>query len=432
MVPIRSAEGVKRLWRAAVGLWVSDDPETGMVIRVVATGIVLWGLLTGAPEHASVWVWAALGASLTCWLVFAVGDRAAPRTALACLALSTVLAAAVVGPAGGAATIPVFVGMGTYALHLRPSVRSVLALFAVEVAIALVSLWPAEQRVEPLLLHAALQTVVLLFGLRRRQYRLQALQTERLLEQTRAAQQERERSAALDERARIARDLHDVLAHSLGALGVQLDVAESLLARGGDVEGAADRVRRSRAMAAEGLREARTVIAALRADPPASLPESIEAIAAAHRGGHGVRVDVDVTGAPRPLRPAAELALSGTAREALTNAARHAPGAPTRVVLAYTDAGARLTVGNGPAERPGAVAGGGGGFGLAGMAERLAAVGGTLRAGPLGDGPDEGGPDGDGAADGASGGGRSEGGAEAADQRGAVSREWRVVAEVPE
>ncbi|WP_152529240.1 sensor histidine kinase [Nocardiopsis chromatogenes] len=405
MVPIRTTEGVGRLRRAAVGLWVSDDPETGKVIRVGATGIILWGLLTGAPEHAAVWVWAALGASLTCWLVFAVGDRAVPRTAMACLALSTVLAAAAAGPAGSAATVPVFVGMGTYALHLRPSVRSVLTVFAVELAVTLASMWPVEQRVEPLLLHVALQTVVLLFGLRRRQYRLQARQTERLLEQTRAAQQERERAAALDERARIARDLHDVLAHSLGALGVQLDVAESLLVRGRDgqdVEDAVERVRRSRAMAAEGLREARAVIAALRADPPASLPESIGAIAAAHRGGHGVRVDVDVTGTPRPLRPAAELALSGTAREALTNAARHAPGAPTRVVLDYTDAGARLAVCNGPAERPGS-AGGGGGFGLAGMAERLASVGGTLRAGPEGDGSDGDGP-----------------------------HVWRVVAEVPE
>ncbi|MDA2815116.1 histidine kinase [Nocardiopsis sp. RSe5-2] len=402
MVPIRGADGVRRLWRAAVGLWVSDDPETGKVIRVAATGIVLWGLLTGAPEHAPVWVWGALGASLTCWLVFAVGDRAVPRTAMACLALSTGLAAAAAGPAGSAATVLVYVGMGTYALHLRPSVRSVLTVFAVEFAIALASMWPVEQRVEPLVLHAAIQTVLLLFGLRRRQYRLQALQTERLLEQTRAAQQERERAAALDERARIARDLHDVLAHSLGALGVQLDVAESLLARGGDVEGAAERVRRSRAMAAEGLREARAVIAALRADPPSSLPESVGAIAAAHRVGHGVRVDVDVTGTPRPLTPAAELALSGAAREALTNAARHTPGAPTRVVLAYTDAGTSLTVGSGPAERPGAV-GGGGGFGLAGMAERLAAVGGTLRAGPEGDGSGGEGP-----------------------------HVWRVVAEVPE
>jgi len=64
------------------------------------------------------------------------------------------------------------------------------------------------------------------FGLNRRQYEVQARQTEQLLEQTRLAQNEHARAAALEERGRIARDLHDVLAHSLGALSVQLEVAE--------------------------------------------------------------------------------------------------------------------------------------------------------------------------------------------------------------
>nr|WP_184843620.1 histidine kinase [Kribbella solani] len=216
--------------------------------------------------------------------------------------------------------------------------------------------------------------VLIAFGLNRRQYEVQARQTEQLLEQTRLAQSEHARAATLEERGRIARDLHDVLAHSLGALSVQLEVAEALLEERGDTAGALDRVRRSRRLAVQGLTEARNAVAALRADAVPELPQAIAALAEQHEKDHGTAVHFTNTGAVKQLDSGATVALLNAAREALTNAAKHAPGQPVAVELD----GVRLSVRNkGPTN--------GEGFGLAGMRERLALIGGTLTAGPDGD-----------------------------------------------
>jgi signal transduction histidine kinase len=219
--------------------------------------------------------------------------------------------------------------------------------------------------------------VLTAFGLNRRQYEAQARQTEQLLEQTRLAQSEQARAAALDERGRIARDLHDVLAHSLGALSVQLELAEALLDERGDAEGALDRIRRSRRLAVQGLSEARNAVAALRADDVPELREALAALAEQHEADHGSAVRLSVAGTADARGSGATVALLNAAREALTNAARHAPGQPVEVGLAYGD-GVRLTVRNKGATT-------GEGFGLAGMRERLALVGGTLTADPDGD-----------------------------------------------
>jgi signal transduction histidine kinase len=218
--------------------------------------------------------------------------------------------------------------------------------------------------------------VLIAFGLNRRQYEVQARQTEQLLEQTQLAQTEHTRAAALEERGRIARDLHDVLAHSLGALSVQLDVAEALLEERGDTAAALERVRRSRRLAVQGLAEARDAVAALRADEAPELPAALAALAEQHIADHGTEVRLTVTG-QRKLESGVTVALLGAAREALTNAAKHSPGQIVDMRLVYND-GVRVSVRN-----KGVTSGEG--FGLAGMRERLALVGGTLTAGPDGD-----------------------------------------------
>ena len=222
--------------------------------------------------------------------------------------------------------------------------------------------------------------ILVAFGLNRRQAEIQARQTEQLLEQTRLAQREHARAAALDERGRLARELHDVLAHSLGALSVQLELAEALLDEGNDIPGALDRVKRSRRLAVQGLVEARNAVAALRSDEVPALPEALAALVEQHRTDHGVEVDLTVEH-PRTPGPDVVVALLGAAREALTNAAKHAPGRRITVHL-NGRRGLRLEVEN--ARDVGALPGEKG-FGLAGMRERLALVNGTLEAGPDGD-----------------------------------------------
>ena len=154
-------------------------------------------------------------------------------------------------------------------------------------------------------------------------------------------------------------------------------MAEALLADRGDAEGALERVRRSRRLAVQGLDEARNAVAALRADEVPDLPQALAALAEQHEKDHDTEVRLTVDGASRRLDSGVIVALLNAAREALTNAAKHATGQTVALELSYAD-GVRLTVRN-----KGATSGTG--FGLAGMRERLALVGGTLTAGPDGD-----------------------------------------------
>ena len=224
-----------------------------------------------------------------------------------------------------------------------------------------------------------------LLGLTRRQYVAQGRAAQELVAQTRETEAATRRAAALDERTRIARDIHDVLAHALGGLTVQLQAAELLLQERGDVEGALQRIRGCQRTAREGLVEARRAVAALRSDAP-PLPEALSGLVGSHRE-HGDPGELFVEGAVRALPPEVSLALMRTVQEALTNARRHAPGAAVRVCLTYRAESTSVIVSNdapstlsvGPADPTG-------GYGLAGMRERLELAGGHLAAGPSPDG----------------------------------------------
>lgn len=199
-------------------------------------------------------------------------------------------------------------------------------------------------------------------------------------ERTQAAEA---RSATLAERSRIAREIHDVLAHSLAALAVQLEAADALLDSGRD-EQAREVVRTGRRLAREGLAETKQAVLALREGGTVPLPQALSSLLA------DVAPDarLDVTGTARELSPEAGFALYRIAQEALTNAAKHAAGATVRVELAFGAAEVALTVANGPVPdgTPAPLATTGGGYGLTGMRERLEPLGGTLTAGPAGGG----------------------------------------------
>ncbi|WP_302893394.1 sensor histidine kinase [Actinomadura luzonensis] len=189
---------------------------------------------------------------------------------------------------------------------------------------------------------------------------------------TRAAEA---REAVLAERARIAREIHDILAHSLSAQLVHLEGAKLLL-RAERTDEALDRVTRARDLARTGLEEARRAVAALREDPPA-LPAALRALAEEFESAAHQPCTLRVAGPERRLAPQTELALLRTAQEALTNVRRHAPGCPVTVELTFGPSWCDLRVTNPvPAEKgpPG------GGYGLMGMRERAELLGGALSA----------------------------------------------------
>ncbi|HEY3829097.1 MAG TPA: histidine kinase, partial [Solirubrobacteraceae bacterium] len=225
--------------------------------------------------------------------------------------------------------------------------------------------------------YPALLAALPFLGRYRRAYRTQAEQAQALLAETRRAQFEAERAAALTERSRIAREIHDVLAHSLGALGIQLQAAEVMLSEHHDIDRALRSLAGARRLVDEGLTETRRAVRALRTDAP-PLPQALAALVD-DRGA------LTVSGEPYALSPAAGLALLRVAQEAVTNAAKHAAGRPATIALEYSDAGVELRVEN-PlpdnvvAEHPDTS----GGYGLAGMHERLRLIDGELQAGPLG------------------------------------------------
>lgn len=199
------------------------------------------------------------------------------------------------------------------------------------------------------------------------------------------AREQNARTAVVEERARIGRDLHDLLGHSLSVIAVKSQLAERLLERG-ETERAADELRDVRGVAREALREVRHVVDGPRRRPLAT--ELASCTAALRAGGLEVRVQ----GPEQPVPQDVEDVLSFVVREATTNVLRHArAGRCTVDVRVGADAVVASVADDGPAPvaartvAPGDPApdtADGSGRGLRGLADRLAGVGGRLWIGP--------------------------------------------------
>ncbi|MFE5935477.1 sensor histidine kinase [Streptomyces sp. NPDC056470] len=208
--------------------------------------------------------------------------------------------------------------------------------------------------------------------------------------------EERSRRALLEERGRIARELHDVVAHHMSVISIQAQVAPHL------VENPSEELRENlagiRQNAVEALTELRRVLGVLRSEDPAAdgvrhnpqptldrLDELLDNVRAA-----GLAVEAVTTGERRPLSPGVELSAYRIVQEALSNAMRHAPGARVRVETGHLAAGLTLRITNTPPSRPAGPSPSplapGLGHGLLGMRERTAMLGGELTAGPTPDG----------------------------------------------
>jgi signal transduction histidine kinase len=224
-----------------------------------------------------------------------------------------------------------------------------------------------------------------LFGTTRRQYEMRAEQAELRLADLERADQERARAVHLAERASSAREIHDILAHNLGALVMRLNAANAILdSEQPNVDSLRPLLRDAHRDAAEGLKEAREVVASLREEAVAPVDVSLHQLVDA--SSHAT---LEIHGAPRPVSAAVAAALRRTAQEALTNTSKHAPGATSAVRIDFRPASIVLTVtdtGRSPAAAPSALAGTGGGYGLAGMRERAELIGAQLTAGPSGGG----------------------------------------------
>lgn len=328
-------------------------PEGRTAERVPAAALLavmtLGGAVTAIPTQG-------LGVALLAVAVLVVTSDPAIPAPIWC----GVVAAGALGIAGGA--------LLTRGGLAGPSTGSVWGLLAVLAALAL----------------------AVVAGLGRRAQRVLLFERER-------ANAEAVRAQATAHRVAIARDLHDVLAHSLGGLVVQLDAAEALL-EAGDAERAAARVAAARRLAVSGLDEAREAVRTLRgpeqdgtapaaAVDPAELTARLEALLDGE-GAAGARLTE--TGSARPVSAALAEALVRAVQEGLSNARKHGPGSAVRIALIWHPDRVECTIENavpaGGRHDGGALAATGGGFGLPGVRERFAAVGGTVRAGVMASG----------------------------------------------
>ncbi|MFE0425182.1 sensor histidine kinase [Streptomyces sp. NPDC058953] len=196
------------------------------------------------------------------------------------------------------------------------------------------------------------------------------------------------RQALVDEQLRIARDLHDVVAHQLTAITVRAEIARAVAAtRPREAEETLELVGVAGREALAGMRR---MLTALRSGPAgewaapgrepglADLPSLV--------AGTGLAVELSVDPATA-LPPGTGPTVYRIVQEALTNVVRHAGSAGCRVVIRPGDRGSVVAeIVNGPSPRPGSAMGLGGGYGLVGMAERAAAHGGDVEAGPTADG----------------------------------------------
>ncbi|MEU9027332.1 sensor histidine kinase [Streptomyces sp. NPDC048383] len=215
---------------------------------------------------------------------------------------------------------------------------------------------------------------------------------QRVAEQESISEAERSRRTLLEERARIARELHDVVAHHMSVITVQADSAPYRL------PGMAEPVRAEfeaiAAGARESLGEMRRLLTVLRGDgtgdgeraPQPGMDRLQQLVEAIVRAGQPVELSL-AAGAAEGVPPAVDLSAYRIVQEALANVVRHAPGARTRVSVTRDAGEVLVLVVNGPArDAVVELEGSGTGHGLVGMRERVRLTGGTLDTGPLPDG----------------------------------------------
>ncbi len=227
----------------------------------------------------------------------------------------------------------------------------------------------------------ALIVVPFLVGLALRQQRLRADAMEQLAVQLEREREERARAAVAEERTRIARELHDEIAHAMSVIAVQADAAEGALAR--DPALVERPLLAIRETARTALADMRRVLGGLRSGEQARLaPEP----GLARLGGlleqtraTGLEVSLRVEGEPVPLPPSLDLAAYRVLQEGLTNVRKHAAARRVDVVVRYGCDTVGVEVSD---DGDGAGVGGGSGRGLAGIRERVALLGGEFVAGP--------------------------------------------------
>lgn len=368
-------------------------PLRGVAFDVGVSVLVALVGLAGAANQSGGWAATLVGAGMAVALLFRRSHPSAVTVAVAALALVQVIAQW--GPlAYDVAVLIALYSVVKYGERLRDgvlagAVAAVGVLLAAAQTPGVVSWWVTA------LWYALVTGAVWLVALNVRTRRLYVLSLE---ERATTLEREREaesRAAVAEERTRIARELHDVVAHSMAVMIVQADGARFMLDR--DPEQARTAVKVVADTGRQALEEMRRLVGVLRdAGPAVGADGLVVAADPEHRrlalaelpdllarfGDAGLRIRGTVTGEPPALPPGLELTVYRVVQEALTNALKHAGvGAGVEVVLAYTAEAVVVRVVDDGRGRPLVSPTPSGGHGLLGMRERVTVYDGSLTAG---------------------------------------------------
>jgi signal transduction histidine kinase len=358
-----------------IGIGVSAfgrTPRIRLLLRLAelcaGVAFVLLALPTGNDKHTTGLV--AIVVSGLAWLAWILaGDRRGPA-----LAALFVLSAAggVCAAAHPTGLLFAFVAVAATAYSFTTPVA--IAVLAPAVAGFLVTGLASSFPDRPGTL-ASFGVIAIVLGFARRQLVERGRESSLLATAERRALLADREAQLTSERNRLGREIHDVLAHTLGTVSIQLTALDSRLGAGDPPDALRTRVRALHELVGEGLDEARDAVRALR-DEKLALESQIARLCDLHAAAF------EVAGRSRPLRADEALALYRVVQEALTNADRHAPGAAASVSLTYEESAIEVSIRNDPPAGPAPAPSQGGGNGLAGMRARVELLGGTAAAGP--------------------------------------------------
>lgn len=351
-------------------------------LTLAGLGLLVFGSLTGIPGGDShgqkVAAVVLLAIAAFGWVAWVLARNASPEPVVAtCL---VVVAAAGGALAAFSAVALIFPGVATLAAASRWRLTSAAAVGAVGVLAVLVATLANGNKFTVVLGGLAAVFTAMIVGITRRQAVEHAEQMTRLELASERAEVERNRAELLAERNHLARELHDVLAHTLAALSLQLEAFSTVVdAEPGTSSRVREQLERTRELVREGLDEARGAVRALR-DDAEPLEARLSRLAEQHGAVFGT------SGLVRPLAPEALLALYRVSQEAFTNVVKHAPGATATLDLAFDADRVTVTIENDVPASDGVttlLGRSGGGFGLRGISERIALLGGEVEAGPV-------------------------------------------------
>jgi signal transduction histidine kinase len=358
------------------------SPAVWLALDVVVAAVLTVALLRSFPVGAD----GSVGVGVSLALVMGAGvatRRLLPLPAL----VATALASAVSGYLGLAKDPMLALALVLYTVAVRANrTVAVAALGLAEIAVFAVSHSPAHSRMPPIgiISTATVQAAAWAIGIAVRTQRAYAAGLKEQAEQRVRAEVDRAQRALAEERLRIARELHDVVAHTMSIIAVQASVGAHVIdARPAEGRATLHTIERASRSALQELRAMLTVLRGRDAQPsevPAPAPGLADLPALVERTRTaGLAIDVAPIGMPRPVPASVGLAGYRIVQEALTNVVRHAHAQRARVALAYHRNALDITVtddGAGPG--PSTVEG----HGLIGMRERVILHSGRFAAGP--------------------------------------------------